>query len=149
VSEHLFERLTVGQSVPEQRFELDTLDFVKYCGASDDYARQHWDHLYMSANGFPGVVGHGWLTFAKMCKIVTDWIPLELADITRYAVRYHRPTLPGRLRCGGEVVGKDPGARTLELSLWARSADDQLIASAPTSLQFISAVVGKSGESVP
>jgi acyl dehydratase len=102
-----YEEFDIGMRAPEQRFEVDTLTLVKYCGAADDYARQHWDHLYMTEIGFDGVVGHGWLTFAYMCRVVTDWVPLEVADIRGYAVRYHRPTLPGVLRCGAEVVGKN------------------------------------------
>ncbi len=133
-----YDELEIGMQAPEQRFELDTLSLVKYCGAADDYARQHWDHLYMTELGFDGVVGHGWLTFAYMCRIVTDWVPLEVADIKSYAVRYHRPTLPGVLRCGAEIVGKNEaaGKRRLELKLWARGASGEMIASSPMTLEF-------------
>jgi acyl dehydratase len=135
-----FDDLAAGLALPEFVRQLDTLDFVTYCGAADDYARQHWDHLHMTGLGFPGVVGHGWLTFACMCQAVTDCIPLEIADIRSYAVRYHRPTLPGLLRCGGEVVSKqvdDDGRRRAELRLWARDAEGQTIASSPMVLEFV------------
>jgi acyl dehydratase len=133
-----YEEFDIGMQAPEQRFEVDPLTLVKYCGAADDYARQHWDHLYMTEMGFDGVVGHGWLTFAYMCRIVTDWVPLEVADIRSYAVRYHRPTLPGVLRCGAEVVGKNKasGKGRLELRLWAKDAAGQMIASSPMTLEF-------------
>lgn len=133
-----YEQFDIGMQAPEQRFELDTLTLVKYCGAADDYARQHWDQLYMTKMGFEGVVGHGWLTFAYMCRIVTDWVPLEVADIKSYAVRYHRPTLPGVLICGAEIVGKNEaaGKRCLELKLWARDAAGEIIASSPMMLEF-------------
>ena len=133
-----YEEFDIGMQAPEQRFAVDTLTLVKYCGAADDYARQHWDHLYMTEMGFDGVVGHGWLTFAYMCRIVTDWVPLEVADIRSYAVRYHRPTLPGVLRCGAEVVGKNEasGKRRLELKLWAKDAAGEMIASSPMTLEF-------------
>ncbi len=134
-----FDELAEGQSLPTLSREVDTLDFVTYCGAADDYARQHWDHLYMTEMGFDGVVGHGWLTFACMCQAVTRHIPLEIADIRSYAVRYHRPTLPGSLRCGGEIVGKriDKGRRIVELSLWAKDGEDRLIASSPMTVAFV------------
>jgi acyl dehydratase len=134
-----FEELHIGMQAPEQRFEVDTLTLVKYCGAADDYARQHWDHLYMTQMGFDGVVGHGWLTFAHMCRTVTEWVPLEVADIRAYAVRYHRPTLPGALHCGAEITGKDEaaGKRRLTLKLWARDAAGEIIASSPMTLEFV------------
>lgn len=134
-----FDELAEGQEIPELVREIDTLDFVKYCGAADDYARQHWDHLHMTGLGFPGVVGHGWLTFAVMCQAVTAVIPLEIADIRSYAVRYHRPTLAGLLRCGGQVVRKTvgDGRRRAELALWARDADGETIATSPMVLEFV------------
>jgi acyl dehydratase len=134
-----FEEFHIGMQAPEQRFEVDTLTLVKYCGAADDYARQHWDHLYMTQMGFDGVVGHGWLTFAHMCRTVTEWVPLEVADIRAYAVRYHRPTLPGVLHCGAEITGKDEAAgnRRLTLKLWARDAAGEIIASSPMTLEFV------------
>lgn len=134
-----FDQLAAGAAIPERLTELDTLAFVKYCGAADDYARQHWDHLWMVENGFHGVVGHGWLTFAHMCRAVTDFIPLEIADIKSYAVRYHKPLLPGVLRCGGQVVElSTQGARGLaKLSLWARDPQDLVIATSPMTLEFV------------
>jgi acyl dehydratase len=126
-----------GQQIPELEHEITPLTLVKYCGAADDYAQQHWDHVYMTGLGFPSVVGHGWLTFAHMCQAVTDWIPLEIADIKSYAVRYHRPTLPGIVRCGGEVIRTDDDGRTVELALWAKDGDGTVIASSPMVVAFV------------
>lgn len=134
-----YEDFHIDMQAPERRFEVDTLTLVKYCGAAEDYARQHWDHLYMTQMGFEGVVGHGWLTFAYMCRTVTDWVPLEIADIRNYAVRYHRPTRPGVLLCGGKITGKDDadGKRRLRLELWARDEAGETIASSPMTLEFV------------
>lgn len=134
-----FDELFVGQIVPELLKKLDTLSFVEYCGASDDYARQHWDHLWMLEQGFSGVVGHGWLTFAYMCQAVTNFIPVEIADIRSYAVRYHKPTLPGVLRCGGEVLELSENAerQCAKLTLWAKDSADAVIATSPMTLEFV------------
>jgi len=133
-----FSQLSVGQSIPELLTELDTLAFVEYCGASDDYGRQHWDHLWMVDHGFQGVVGHGWLVFAYMCQAVTNFVPLEIADIKSYAVRYHKPLLPGALRCGGEIVelSIDGPRRRAKLSLWARDGEGRVIATSPMTLEL-------------
>ena len=134
-----FNQLSVGQSIPELLAELDTLAFVKYCGASDDYGRQHWDHLWMVEHGFQGVVGHGWLAFAYMCQAVTNFVPLEIADIKSYAVRYHKPLLPGVLRCGGEIVELSIGGphKQAKLSLWARDWEGRVIATSPMTLELV------------
>jgi acyl dehydratase len=134
-----FKQLSVGQSIPELLTELDTLAFVKYCGAADDYGQQHWDHLWMVDHGFQGVVGHGWLTFAYMCQAVTNFVPLEIADIKSYAVRYHKPLLPGALRCGGEIVelSIDGTHKQAKLSLWARDGEGRVIATSPMALELV------------
>jgi hypothetical protein len=74
-----------------------------------------------------------------MCRTVTDWVPLEIADIRGYAVRYHRPTLPGVLHCGAEITGKDEAGvkRHLTLKLWARDSAGEIIASSPMTLEFV------------
>ena len=128
-------QLAPGSVVPELSQTITTHDLVKYCGAADDYARQHWDHLYMTEHGFPGVIVHGWYTFAVMCKAVTDWIPLEIADIATYAVRYHRMTRPGAVSCGGEVASISASGR-VELKLWAKDADGAVTTTASMTLAF-------------
>ena len=124
-----------GATVPELSRTITPLDLVKYCGGSDDYAPQHWDHLYMTEHGFPGVIVHGWFTFAVMCKAVTDWIPLEAADIVHYAVRYHKTTLPGAVSCGGEVASVSDDGRA-ELTLWAKDAAGVVTTTASMTLAF-------------
>src|ERR1700712_3046386 len=94
-----FADIPVGFQIPAVELDVDRLALVKYAGAADDYVRQHWDHPFMIGQGYPDVIGHGWLSFAHMCRAVTDWAPPSLAAITRYAVRYHRPFHPGRLTC--------------------------------------------------
>lgn len=115
---------TAGAAVPALELTVTREDLVRYAGAADDYVRQHWDHPFMLANGFPDVAVHGWLTFAHMCRAVTDWLTPDEWSISGYAVRYVLPTFPGGLTCGGEVVAGD--GSTVELALWARNAAGQV-----------------------
>ncbi|MET0985335.1 MAG: MaoC/PaaZ C-terminal domain-containing protein [Steroidobacteraceae bacterium] len=127
-----------GTEVPPFEREISPADLVKYAGASDDYSPQHWDHTYMVAAGFPGVIVHGWLTFAIMCEAVRRWIPPETAEITAFKVRYHRPHLPGPVSCGGRVAriesaASEPQAR---LELWAKEASGEVTTTADVTLTF-------------
>jgi len=108
----------IGEAVPELHIEVTRADLVRYAGAADDYVRQHWDHPFMIANGFPDVAVHGWLTFAHMSRAVTDWLVPARWTIAGYSVRYVRPTYPGLLVCGGEVVESD--ATGVKLVLWSK-----------------------------
>src|SRR5690606_23689465 len=74
-----------GQEVPPLDVVATRETLVRYAGASDDYAYQHWDRHRMIELGFEDVVVHGWLTFAYMTRAVTDWIPREVADIRSFA----------------------------------------------------------------
>jgi acyl dehydratase len=132
------EELEAGLSLPVLEREIDSASLVRYAGASGDYSPQHWDHLYMVERGFPGVIVHGWFTFAVMCQAVQRLIPPETAELHAFSVRYHRPQRPGRLACGGEVVALrvENAARLADIELWAKDADDALTASGTATLKF-------------
>lgn len=128
-------QVSPGQSVPEYARTIDTQDLVKYAAATDDYARQHWDHLFMLEMGFPGVIVHGWFTFGLMCEAVGTWISPEIADVVSYSVRYHRPTFPGPVVCGGEVASVGADGRA-ELKLWAKDGEGLVTTTAAVTLAF-------------
>ena len=67
-----FADLAAGLVIPTLEVEIDRADLIRYAGAADDYVRQHWDHPFMIASGYPDVVVHGWLTFAHMCRAATN-----------------------------------------------------------------------------
>jgi acyl dehydratase len=133
-----FEKIQAGDNVPQFERVIDTEQLVRYAGASGDFSRQHWDHEYMVNQGFPGVIVHGWLTFAIMCEAVARWIPPEVATVTDFTVRYHRPHFPGPIRCGGRVVSTtdDESGRHASLTLWARDGDGMDTATASVTLTF-------------
>ena len=134
-----FSDLRESQPVPEIALVIDRLGIIKYCGAADDYAYVHWDYPRITGQGFPDLVVQGWLTFAHMCRAVTRWIPLEIADVVAYAVRYNKPTFPGAVTVGGNVarISNENGARQAELALWAKDAKGQVTTSATMTLRFV------------
>lgn len=131
--------LAAGQEIPVLETAIDRAALVRYAGASDDYTYVHWDQPRMLAEGHPDVVVHGWLTFAYMCQTVTSWAPPELADITSYAVRYRRPSFPGRLICGGQVtaVREADGARFVDLELWSKDGEGAVTTTATMTLRIV------------
>jgi acyl dehydratase len=134
-----FEELVAGTDIPLLQREIGTEDLVRYAGASDDYSRQHWDHAYMVSRGFPGVIVHGWLTFAVMCQAVSRFIPPEVADISAFAVRYHRPHGPGPMTCGGRLTRTSAarGRSQAEFEVWTRDSKGDITATASLTMTFI------------
>jgi acyl dehydratase len=136
-----FADLRPGQIVPELMVEIDRAALIRYAGASDDYMPQHWDHPYMVGQGYTDVVVHGWLTMAHMCRAVSRWVPLQLATIRHYSVRYNRPLHPGTLRCGGAVKVTD--GKNAELSLWGRNVNNIIVAVGSISLEESGLISGE------
>jgi acyl dehydratase len=133
-SRNPFPRIMAGDAVPPLTVTIDRLALIKYAGAADDYVREHWDHPYVVAKGYPDVIVHGWLTYAHMCRAVTDWISPRLATFVRYGVRYHRPLHPGTLVCGGRVVQVSDDA--IELALWGRNGAGEQVATGTAMLRI-------------
>jgi acyl dehydratase len=128
-----------GDTLPVYEREVTTEQLVRYAGASNDFSRQHWDHVFMVENGFPGVIIHGWFTFAIMCEAVARWLPPEEAAIGSFKVRYHRTHAPGLVRCGGEVVSVDAAiAGEIVVSVWAEDGAGDKTTSATISLHRFS-----------
>jgi len=132
-----FEDISEGLIVPPLTVDISRQDLVKYAGASDDYMPQHWDHPYMTGQGYSDVVVHGWLTFAHMCRAVTDWAAPDIAVIAGFAVRYHKTQHPGLLECGGTVTAAD--GETAQLSLWGKSGAAETVASGQLTLKRFTA----------
>lgn len=124
-----------GAAVPELHVDITRADLVRYAGAADDYVRQHWDHPFMIENGFPDVAVHGWLTFAHMSRAVTDWLVPARWTIASYSVRYVRPTYPGVLICGGEVLQSDDSS--VKLALWSRDSEGATTTKATMTLNLL------------
>ena len=133
-----FADLQEQQTLPPLEEIIDRLTLVKYAGASDDYAYQHWDHSKMTGLGFPDVVAHGWLTFGYMCRMVTDWASPEIADIGNFAVRYRRPSYPGKVLCEGRVtrIREEDGKQFADLELTARNEAGEVTTTATMTLAF-------------
>ena len=133
-----FADLQPGQLLPTLTRDIDRQQLIKFAGAVDDYAAPHWDHLYMRQLGFPGVIVHGWLTFAVMCQTVNAWVALEIADLTDFSVRYLKPNMPGPANYGGRVASvtaADKRGATLEI--WVDSPQDVRLATGNATLFFI------------
>jgi acyl dehydratase len=127
--------LKPGDAIPVYEREVTPEQLVRFAGASGDFARQHWDHVFMIEHGFPGVIIHGWLTFAIMSETVSRWLPPEEFEITSFKVRYHRTHAPGLVRCGGEVVSVGKGKEgEIVVALWAESGEGKATTTATVCL---------------
>src|SRR3989442_15773704 len=69
-----FERIQVGQSLPELRKTVTVEQIRAYAEASGDRNPIHLDEVFARSVGLPGVIAHGLLTMAFGAQLVTDWL---------------------------------------------------------------------------
>ena len=134
-----FEDLTVGDRMPELLHTPTKVQLVMYAGAEDDYMPVHFDHQYAVATGQPGVIAHGWLTYATLLRAVARWIPPEVASVVATSCRYVRPVFPEQpMRCTGTIIrlSSDGGVRRVELQLQAVDAVGEVTTTAKATLEF-------------
>lgn len=98
----------VGDTGPTVVVEdLSRRDFVKYAGASGDFARIHYDEPFARAAGYPSVFGQGMLTAGFASTLVTDWFGIE--HVRRFKTRFSAQVWPGdTVRVTGEVTDVTP-----------------------------------------
>lgn len=135
-----YEDLVVGTVLPPFERTPTKVQLVMYAGAEDDYMPVHFDHQYALAAGQPGVINHGWLTYALLLQAVTTWLPPDVARIVTTRSRYLRPTFPGvPVVCAGVVVGlrEDAGQRLVEVHVEATDGDGAVTTTADATLIFL------------
>ena len=134
-----FDKIRVGQDLPAFERTPTKVQLVMYAGAEDDYMPVHFDHQYAAAAGQPGVINHGWLTYAILLQAVTSWVPPEVANIVATNCRYIRPTFPGHaITCHGTVTAKsdEDGTPRIKITLTATNPVGEVTTQAGVTLQF-------------
>jgi acyl dehydratase len=138
-----FADIVVGEEIPVLERVPTKAQLVMYAGAEDDYMPVHFDHHYAVAAGQPGVINHGWLTYAILLQAVTTWMPPEAASIVRTHVRYMKPTFPDHpIVCHGRVIGKteENGRRILEVEAFATDGDGEVTTRAGVTLDVFESI---------
>ena len=115
-----FEDVEVGQEVPPVHKLLTNEMLTRYCGATDDYSRQHYDHLYAVSRGWDTVIAHGLLGTAFLGQMLTDWIG-EDGWVRKIGDTYRSPGCPGDTFIGkGKITQKyfQGGEHLVDLDIW-------------------------------
>ncbi len=118
------ERQPMTEALPPlDKAPITTTQLVQYAGASGDFNRIHYDEPFAKEGGFPSVIAHGMLSMAFFGQLVADWAGGP-HNVVRLGARFKAVTFPGdRITVGGEVIGRDEAAGTVELTLWAKKPD--------------------------
>src|SRR5882762_7630628 len=67
-----FERIQVGQSLPELRKTVTVEQIRAYAEASGDRNPIHLDEVFARSVGLPGVIAHGMLTMGLLATVAAE-----------------------------------------------------------------------------
>jgi acyl dehydratase len=112
-----------GDTFSIRRGPITTTQLVMYAGASGDFNRIHYDHLFAVQKGLGGVIAHGMLTmaFAASCAAEafgpTSWIsridarftaPVRVGDVVEVTATVVERDLEGQTEVAltAEVDGR-------------------------------------------
>jgi acyl dehydratase len=126
-----FDRVEVGDALPELTIPITRADLVRYAGASGDFNRIHWNERFAKSVGLPDVIAHGMLTMGLTGRVLTQWIG-DAGVVLDFGVRFTRPVVVpeaegATLVVGGKVSSKSDDG-TIGVDLIA-SVDGQTVLS--------------------
>jgi acyl dehydratase len=132
--------LAPGFELPEQSFQIERADMVKYAGASGDFNPIHWSESSATAVGLNGVIAHGMLTMGLVARVATDWTG-DPGSVLEYSVRFTRPVVvpdgPGaRLDVSGKIRSVDAEAQQAVLELTAKVNGETVLAKARVTVRL-------------
>lgn len=129
-----FDQVEVGTEIPPQRYPVQRLTLVRYCGASGDFNTIHWNERIAKSAGLPDVIAHGMLTMAEAARLVTDWVG-DPGAVEEYGVRFAKPVVVPdddtgvEVEVAGRVAEKLDGNRAV-VELSATSGGAEVLAQA-------------------
>lgn len=129
-----FDQVEVGTEIPAQRYPIQRLTLVRYCGASGDFNTIHWNERIAKSAGLPDVIAHGMLTMAEAARLVTDWVG-DPGAVEEYGVRFAKPVVVPdddagvEVEVAGQVTEKLDGNRAV-VELSATSGGEEVLAKA-------------------
>ena len=136
-----YDSIEAGRELPTFSRTPTTTQLVMYAGAEGDYVPLHFDHHIAVEMGHPGVIVHGWLTYAILLQAVSDWIPPGAGTITRASARYLKPTYPGDpVICRGRVIrtSEQSGRRIIEIETHAENGHGEVTTTAAVTIEMAS-----------
>jgi acyl dehydratase len=81
--------LAVGDVVATQAVEITRATLVRYAGASGDFNPIHYNDVFATSVGLPGVIAHGMFTMGAVASVVESWAgPGNIID---FQTRFSRP----------------------------------------------------------
>jgi acyl dehydratase len=120
-----FDKVSVGDEIPEFSIQLEQMMLWQYAGASGDFNPIHVDKEFGEKVGLGGTIAHGLSNMGRLQKAITDWIE-DPGRLRKLKVRFSAPARPGdTVTFSGKVTDKrvEDGKNLVFLEVGARTQD--------------------------
>jgi acyl dehydratase len=84
-----FSGLAVGDVVATREVIVTRDSLVRYAGASGDFNPIHYNDVFATSVGLPGVIAHGMFTMGQAASVLEEWA--GAGNVVDYQVRFSRP----------------------------------------------------------
>lgn len=124
-----FDEISIGDALPERAFTATNVSLFLYNAVIWNAHRIHYDAPYTTeVEKHPAIVIDGPLQGDWLSQCVLNWIG-EDGELLDFNYSNRRAAHLGEtLTVAGEVVAKDPGARTVEVTLSVKNSDGATLA---------------------
>lgn len=84
-----FASLVVGDVIATQDVPITRDTLVRYAGASGDFNPIHYNDVFATSVGLPGVIAHGMFTMGATASVVESWA--GAGNVVDFQTRFSRP----------------------------------------------------------
>ncbi len=133
-----YEDVEVGMALPELVKTPSTVDLVRYCAASNDFSRIHFDEPYARVRGQKAVIVQGLFKAACLGQLLTDWAGPK-GWVRKIGTKYQRVNLPWvAMTCRGTVTKKfvDNDSQFVDVKIWTENDKGEVTSTGEATVQL-------------
>jgi acyl dehydratase len=134
-----FEQVNIGDTIGPLDITVtkeQCRDYAQIMGVAG-IAGRFTDEEAAKKEGLPGIILPGNMSLGLLAKLVTDWIGMGKARMTRIGTTYRQPVQPDRaITIQGFVTNTDPAERTAEIELWIENEDSERLVIGTATVTF-------------
>jgi acyl dehydratase len=132
-----FETIQIGDALGPEEFHLSKDQVRTYAKAMGMWVPRFTDDEAARKEGLPGMITPGNMSLAILSKLVTDWIGLSGAKMTRLGTTYRQPVLPDHtITLQGFLTAKNDADHTAEMDVWLENEDGERLVIGTATVQF-------------
>ena len=136
-NEPTFESVKIGDPLGPQDFHLSKDQVRAYAKATGMWVPRFTDDEAARKEGLPGMITPGNMSLAILSKLVTDWIGVSGAHLTRMGTTYRQPVMPDHtITLQGFVTDKNEDEHTAEMDIWLENEDGERLVIGTATVHF-------------